>query len=68
MTVCADIPSPLGYQRLLEPISTVSKIIEYVANIHRSTIFAYASEKLKEIKIYNTIQCCWVISFCFVLF
>lgn len=65
MTIYAEIPSPC--QRLLEPIIIVSKIVEYVINIHRSVIFAYDSNELKEIKIYNTIQCCWIMLFCSIL-
>lgn len=46
------------YQRLLELSSTVSKIVEYMINIHELIIFAYASNK---VKIYNTVPCCWVV-------
>lgn len=65
MTIYTEIPSPC--QRLPEPIIIVSKIIEYVINIHGSMIFAYDSNELKEIKIYNTIQCCWIMLFCSIL-
>lgn len=47
MTEYAEIPSP--YQRLLEQIIIVSKIIEFVINTHRTMIFACDSNEFKKV-------------------